>query len=90
MHIANQRKDFAHKLSTQIANENQVVVLENLTIKGMVKNRKLSKVFFDAGWYQFIVFLKYKLEWQGKHLIQIDRWYASSKICSACEESTLA
>jgi putative transposase len=86
MHIANQRKDFAHKLSTQIANENQVVVLEKLNIKGMVKNRKLSKAISDAGWYQFIIFLKYKLEWQGKHLIQIDRWYASSKICSACGE----
>lgn len=86
MHIANQRKDFAHKLSTQIANENQVVVLESLNIKGMVKNRKLSKAISDAGWYQFINFLKYKLEWQGKHLMQIDRWYASSKICSSCGE----
>lgn len=86
MHIANQRKDFAHKLSTQLANENQVIILETLNIKGMVKNKKLSKAISDAGWYQFITFLKYKLEWQGKHFIQIDRWYASSKLCSKCNE----
>jgi putative transposase len=90
LHIANQRKDFAHKLSTQLANENQVVILETLNIKGMVKNKKLSKAISDAGWYQFITFLKYKLEWQGKHFIQIDRWYASSKLCSACNEKHVA
>ncbi len=89
-HIANQRKDFAHKLSTRLANENQVVVLETLSIKGMVKNKKLSKAISDAGWSQFIIFLKYKLEWQGKHLVQIDRWYASSKICSSCGEKHIA
>ena len=89
-HIANQRKDFAHKLSTQLANENQVVVLETLNIKGMVKNKRLSKVISDAGWYQFQTFLKYKLEWQGKHLVQIDRWYASSKFCSDCGEKHIA
>jgi len=86
LHIANQRKDFAHKLSTQLANENQVVILETLNIKGMVKNKKLSKAISDAGWYQFITFLKYKLKWQGKYLVQIDRWYASSKLCSNCNE----
>lgn len=86
LHITNQRKDFAHKLSTQLANENQVVILETLNIKGMVKNKKLSKAISDAGWYQFITFLNYKLKWQGKHLVQIDRWYASSKLCSNCNE----
>lgn len=85
-HISNQRKDFAHKKSHQLANENQVVVLETLNIKGMVKNRKLAKAIADAGWYQFTSYLKYKLEWQGKHLVQIDRWYASSKTCSSCGE----
>lgn len=90
LHIANQRKDFTHKLSTQLANENQVVILEALNIKGMVKNTKLSKAISDAGWYQFITFLKYKLEWQGKHLVQIDRWYASSKLCSVCNEKHVA
>lgn len=89
-HIANQRKDFAHKLSSQLANENQVVILETLNIKGMVKNKRVSKAISDAGWYQFITFLKYKLEWQGKHLVQIDPWYASSKSCSGCGEKHIA
>lgn len=88
-HIANQRKDFNHKLSTEIANENQVVILETLNIKGMVKNRKLAKAINDAGWYQFITFLKYKLEWQGKILLQIDKWFASSKLCSHCGEKKI-
>ena len=89
-HIANQRKDFNHKLSTRIANENQVVVLETLNIKDMVKNRRLAKAINDAGWYQFITFLKYKLEWQGKILLQIDKWFASSKLCSHCGEKKVA
>ena len=82
--IKNSRNDFLHQLSRQICNENQVVVLETLNIKGMIKNKHLSKSISDAGWSKFIGYLKYKLEWEGKHLIQIDRFYASSKICSAC------
>ena len=89
-HIANQRKDFNHKLSTEIANENQVVVLEDLNIKGMVKNKRLAKSINDAGWYQFITFLKYKLEWQGKIFIQVDKWFASSKICSKCGDKKIS
>ena len=89
-HIANQRKDFNHKLSTEIANENQVVILEDLNIKGMVKNKRLAKAINDAGWYQFITFLKYKLEWQGKIFIQLDKWFASSKLCSNCGEKKIA
>lgn len=89
-HTANQRKDFNHKLSSEIADKNQVVVLETLNIKGMIKNRKLAKAIADAGWYQFITFLKYKLKWQGKIFIQIDKWFASSKICSKCKEKKIA
>lgn len=89
-HIANQRKDFAHKQSSQIADENQVVILETLNIKGMVKNRKLSKVISDAGWSQFISFLRYKLQWRGKYFVQIDRWFASSKLCSECGDKNTA
>lgn len=83
-YIKNQREDFLHKLSRKIVNENQVIVLENLNIKGMVKNRKLSKAISDAGWYKFITYLSYKTEWEGKYLIQVDRFYASSKLCSVC------
>lgn len=82
--IANQRKDFAHQLSRKLVNENQVVVVEDLNIKGMVKNKKLAKSISDAGWNRFITYLDYKLKLEGKHLIKVDRWYASSKLCSTC------
>ncbi|WP_246599778.1 transposase [Clostridium lacusfryxellense] len=82
--VANQRKDFMHKLSRKLVNENQVIVVEDLNIKGMIKNHKLAKSISDAGWYKFVTFLKYKLEWQGKHLVKIDRFFASSKLCNHC------
>ena len=87
--IANQREDFCHQLSRRLVNENQVVVVENLNIKGMVKNKNLAKAIQDAGWSKFLTFLKYKLEWEGKHYIEIDRFFASSKICSTCGEKKL-
>ena len=87
--IANQREDFCHQLSRRLVNENQVVVVENLNIKGMVKNKNLAKAIQDAGWNKFLTFLKYKLEWEGKHYIEIDRFFASSKICSTCGEKKL-
>ena len=87
--IANQREDFCHQLSRQLVNESQVIVVENLNIKGMVKNKNLAKAIQDAGWSKFLTFLKYKLEWEGKHYVEIDRWFASSKICSSCGEKKL-
>ena len=83
-HIANQRKDFHHKLSTTIANENQVVVVEDLNIRGMVKNHKLAKAISNAGWRQFITFLAYKLDWRGGLLVKVNRFFPSSRLCSAC------
>lgn len=87
--IANQRIDFAHQLSRKLVNENQVIIVEDLNIKGMVKNKSLAKAISDAGWSRFISFLKYKLEKEGKHLVQIDRWFASSKLCSSCNEKNI-
>lgn len=87
--IANQRLDFCHQLSRKLCNENQVVIVENLNIKGMVKNKNLAKAIQDAGWSKFLTFLKYKLGWEGKHYIEVDRWFASSKICSHCGEKKL-
>ncbi|MCA1075894.1 transposase [Clostridium bowmanii] len=84
LQVANQRKDFMHKLSRKLVNENQVIVVENLNIKGMIKNHKLAKSISDAGWYKFVTFLKYKLEWQGKQLVKVDRFFASSKLCNNC------
>lgn len=82
--VSNVRQDFLHKLSRKIVDDNQVVVLENLNIKGMVRNHKLAKAISDAGWGTFTNFLAYKLEKEGKVLVEIDRWFPSSKTCSEC------
>ncbi len=82
--LSNSRQDFLHKLSRKIVDENQVVVVENLNIKGMVKNRKLSKSISQSGWGMFLNFLDYKLEQKGGVLVEIDRFFPSSKLCSSC------
>ena len=87
--ILNQREDFLHQLSRKLVNDYQVIVTEDLNIKGMVKNKHLSKSISDAGWAKFLSYLQYKCEWEGKHFIQVDRWLASSKICSSCGEKKL-
>ena len=75
---------FLHKLSRKITDENQVIVVENLNIRGMVKNRKLSKAISQSGWGMFLNFLDYKLEQKGGVLVEIDRFFPSSKLCSNC------
>jgi putative transposase len=82
--ITNIREDFQHKLSTRIINENQVIVLEDLNVSGMVKNKKLARAISQQGWYQFLTFLKYKATMYGREVIQVDRFYPSSKTCSSC------
>lgn len=82
--IANQRKDFLHKLSKRIVDENQVIVVETLKSKNMMKHRKLSKSIGDASWYEFVRQLEYKSSWHGRKLIKADQWFASSQICSSC------
>lgn len=78
------REDFLHKLSRKIVNENQVIAVENLNVKGMVRNQNLAKAISDCGWGQFCTMLKYKSEWSGKTYIEVDRFFASSKTCSVC------
>ena len=78
------REDFLHKLSRQIVNENQVIAVENLNVKGMVRNPKLAKAISDVGWGMFTTMLKYKAEWEGKTYIEVDRFFASSKTCHVC------
>jgi putative transposase len=82
--IARCRGDFLHKLSRKIVNENQVIVVENLSVKGMVKNHNLAKSISDAGWGMLCTLLKYKAEWEGKVYLEIDRFFPSSKTCHVC------
>ncbi len=82
--ISNIREDFHHKLSTRIINENQVIVLEDLNVSGMVRNRKLARAISQQGWSQFVTFLKYKGNLYGREVIKVDRFYPSSKTCSSC------
>ena len=82
--IADARRDFLHKLSIRLINENQVIAIESLSVSNMQKNRCLSKSISDAGWSEFVRQLEYKARWYGRELIGIDRWYPSSKRCSDC------
>ncbi|WP_035541070.1 RNA-guided endonuclease InsQ/TnpB family protein [Halomonas sp. GFAJ-1] len=82
--LANVRADFQHKLSRQLIDDNQAVVVETLSVKNMLKNRKLAKHIADASWSRLIEKLAYKAKQQGKHLVRIDQWFASSKTCAGC------
>lgn len=82
--VANQRKDFLHKLSTKIIRENQTIVLEDLNVEGMMKNHKLAKAIGSVSWSEFTRQLEYKANWYGKNIIYIGRFEPSSKLCSNC------
>ena len=82
--ISNARQDFLHKLSRKLVNKSQVIVCENLNIKGMVRNHKLAKAISDCGWGMFLNFLEYKCKNEGKVFLQIDRFFPSSKTCNYC------
>lgn len=81
--IARVREDFLHKLSRKLVNENQVIVVENLAVKNMVKNHTLAKAISDAGWGKFCTMLKYKAEVDGKTYLEVDRFFPSSHLCSS-------
>ncbi len=82
--ISNRRSDFLHKLSTRLLRENQAVAREDLNVKGMLQNHKLSGSISEVAWNEFDRMLKYKAEWTGKHFLQIGRFEASSKTCHLC------
>ena len=95
-HIANKRKDFNEKLSTKLVKENDVIVIETLSLKDMAKFKRWSerkdskdksnhgKSVYDLGWYTFVQMLKAKAEEQGKIIMEADKWFASSKTCNVC------
>ncbi|KUL41225.1 RNA-guided endonuclease InsQ/TnpB family protein, partial [Actinoplanes awajinensis] len=82
--IADRRRDHLHKLTTRLVRENQTLVIEDLAVRNMVKNHSLARAISDAAWHDFRRMLTYKVEWYGRDLVVIDRWYPSSKVCSAC------
>ncbi|HEX4701818.1 MAG TPA: RNA-guided endonuclease TnpB family protein [Pseudonocardiaceae bacterium] len=85
--IADRRRDVLHKLSTRLIRENQVVVVEALSVRTMMKNHRLARAISDASWSKFQSMLRYKGAWYGRTVIFIDRWFPSSKTCSRCGHS---
>ena len=82
--MADCRLNNLHKLSRMLINENQVVCVESLSVKNMIKNPKLAQHIADASWSEFVRQLEYKAEWAGRTVSKIDRFFPSSKRCSSC------
>ncbi|MCX2184951.1 transposase [Streptomyces sp. SKN60] len=82
--IADRRRDGLHKLTTRLVRENQTLVIEDLTVRNMVRNRRLARAISDAAWAEFRSLLEYKAGWYGREVIAVDRFFPSSKLCSHC------
>ena len=82
--IANQRRDFLNQLSTELIKNHDVICIEDLASKNLMKNHRLARAIGDASWSEFVRQLTYKADWYGKKIVQISRWYPSSQLCSSC------
>ncbi|MFD7911804.1 RNA-guided endonuclease TnpB family protein [Streptomyces sp. NPDC059752] len=82
--IADRRRDFLHQLTTRLVRENQTLVIEDLTVANMLRNHTLARSISDAAWRELRSMLEYKTAWYGRELIVVDRWFPSSRLCSAC------
>ncbi|MFD6970475.1 RNA-guided endonuclease InsQ/TnpB family protein [Streptomyces sp. NPDC059949] len=82
--IADRRRDHLHKLTTRLVRENQTLVIEDLSVRNLLKNHKLARAISGAAWRELRRMLEYKTAWYGRELITVDRWFPSSKLCSAC------
>ncbi|NEW57883.1 IS200/IS605 family element transposase accessory protein TnpB, partial [Nocardia cyriacigeorgica] len=82
--ITDRRMDHLHKLSTRLVRENQVIAIEDLSVRNMVRNHRLARAISDASWSRFRTMLEYKADWHGRTVVAVDRFYPSSKTCSTC------
>ena len=82
--IANQRKDFLHQLSANLIKNHDVICIENLASRNLMKNHHLARAIGDVSWYEFVRQLRYKTDWYGKKIVTVSRWFPSSQLCSTC------
>ncbi|CAI3503949.1 IS200/IS605 family element transposase accessory protein TnpB [Enterococcus cecorum] len=82
--VMNQRTDFLNKLSTEIIKNHDIICIEDLNVKGMLRNHKLARNISDVSWSSFVAKLQYKVDWYGREIVKVDTWFPSSQICSEC------